>query len=221
MKYELINKYQIKSINNVSYNKKIDGVEYENITTTNPTDELLDSLNVGKYLDESAQIPTINPDFERIERVYIETEDKILLTYEVVNINANVNLESFKKERIELSKKLLNDFFEENPLKSDCHNGVVGYYSVTKDKTDTMLPNFLTYQMELQAGLPTELTWNEKGKSCTVWTVEEYQMLTIQIKQYVKPIIAKQQHLEESIINCTTTDDVENILISYDEFKIF
>jgi len=129
-------------------------------------------------------------------------------------------IEEIKQEKILLSKTMLEDFLKNNPLKSDCHGGVVGYYSVTEEKQSLLANNFLAHTLALQAGVPDIMAWNETEKGCTDWTDEETVTLILQMKTYVKPIIAKQQHLEIEINACETIEELNEIEVTYDEFKI-
>lgn len=86
MKYELIDKYTIKQIKHCVRNMIIDGTTYSNIETSNPTDEILDNLNIGMYLDESALIPEYNSSTHYLKVNYNVINGKIVKGYEVLEI---------------------------------------------------------------------------------------------------------------------------------------
>ena len=71
MKYELINENQVRQIKKICYAKEIDGIVQDNIITTNPSDDLLDSLNIGYYLDETASIPTYDSSTHYLQIYYL------------------------------------------------------------------------------------------------------------------------------------------------------
>jgi len=86
MKYELIDKYRIKQITNCIRSMIVDGNTYPNMETSNPTDEMLDSLNIGMYLDDTAIIPNYNSSTHYIQTKYDIVDGKIVLGYDVLVI---------------------------------------------------------------------------------------------------------------------------------------
>ncbi len=120
-----------------------------------------------------------------------------------------------KAEKIAISNKLLEEYLEAHPLQSNCHGGKIGTYSVTKDKQTLMSMQYTSYMLEKQVTGKAKLTWNESGKSCEEWTEDEFVTLLLQIKAYVYPLVARQQIYEEQITDCTTQDDLDNIVIAY------
>lgn len=124
-------------------------------------------------------------------------------------------LEWAKEQKIALSKKMLATYLETNPIVSTAHGGVKGTYSVTEEKQQLMALNYNTYQIKKAAGLDAELTWNETGQECEVWTEVEYVHLIIEIEAYVKPLVSKQQSFEKQIQEAATLQEVDAIEISY------
>ncbi|MBO5208477.1 MAG: hypothetical protein J6B68_03940 [Lachnospiraceae bacterium] len=124
-------------------------------------------------------------------------------------------LEEVKTGRIMESKMLLADYLEKNPLVSTCHGEKEGIYSVTEEKQTLMMSQYMTYTIEKQIVGGATLTWNETGKSCEVWTEEEFLQLIMEIKAYVYPLVSAQQTLEEQINACTTVEEVNSIIIDY------
>jgi hypothetical protein len=84
MKYELINKYQIKQIKKICHSKEINGVVQDNIITSNPSDDLLDSLNIGYYLDTIINPPTYDSTTHYLKTIYYILENKLIRDYELV-----------------------------------------------------------------------------------------------------------------------------------------
>lgn len=124
--------------------------------------------------------------------------------------------EENKRNKIYLSKELLESFLAENPLVSTAHNGTAGVYSVTKEKQMLMTSQYITYQIEKAANPESVLRWNESGKSCEDWTEQEFLQLVLEIKAYVYPMMSYQQTLEEQIEACTTQEELDAIEIEYD-----
>ena len=81
MRYKLIDKYKILQVINV-----IDSVHG---LITNATDEIIDSHNAGKPLDETATPPEYNIDTQELKTVYIETDSEIIKGYEISDIIPN------------------------------------------------------------------------------------------------------------------------------------
>ena len=129
--------------------------------------------------------------------------------------------EAAKDSKINESKMLLADYLERHPLVSDCHGGVEATYTVTTEKQTLMASNYLTYSLEKQMGVENPvLTWNAAGEECEEWTEEEYVTLVLQVKNYVKPLVALQQSYEVQINACETQEDLDEIVIVYDVYGI-
>lgn len=124
-------------------------------------------------------------------------------------------LEEVKANKIAISKALLARYLEQNPLESVCHGGKLAFYSVTEEKQNLMMSQYMTYQIEKQINPNAVLTWNEKGKSCEAWTEEEFLQLIMEVKAYVYPLVSAQQTLEEQINGCATIEEVKSITIDY------
>lgn len=128
-------------------------------------------------------------------------------------------LQKNKKSKINLSKLMLADFLENNPMHSTTHNGIDGIYSVTSDKQSLMTSQYMTYQIEKTVNPDAKLTWNETGKSCENWTEEEFLRLVLEIKAYVSPLVSYQQHIEERIYSCNSQEELEQIIIDYNNIS--
>lgn len=125
-------------------------------------------------------------------------------------------LEYDKAEKIANSKIALNNYLENNPILSSCHNGVLTKYSVSLDKQTLLTNNYLTYTIAKNAGVDAKLTWNAMGQECDEWAEEEYLQLILEIRDYVKPLVSKQQSYEVQIKACTTQEELDAIFIDYD-----
>ena len=149
-------------------------------------------------------------------------ENKLDVYYENYSFEDSVKeiFESSKNNKIALSKVLLTEFLENNPLFSTCHNKDGEYYSVTSEKQNFMMNQYLTYQVEKAINPNAKITWNASGDSCEEWTEEEFLQLIVEIKNYVQPIVSYQQLLEERIRACTSVEELEAIEISYSQFSM-
>lgn len=149
-------------------------------------------------------------------------ENKLDVYYENYSFEDSIKeiFESTKAEKITLSKALLAEFLENNPLFSICHNKDGEYYSVTSEKQNFMMNQYLTYQVEKAINPNAKITWNASGDSCEEWTEEEFLQLIVEIKNYVQPIVSYQQLLEERIRACTSIEELEAIEINYSQFSM-
>lgn len=123
--------------------------------------------------------------------------------------------QSNKINKISLSKTMLAEYLENNPLHSSAHSDIDGVYSVTSEKQSLMMSQYMTYQIAKSVDPDAKLTWNETGKSCTEWTEEEFLQLILEVKAYVYPLVSRQQQIEEQITNCEIQEELDEIVINY------
>ena len=153
--------------------------------------------------------------------VYVEPEqtpelpDISFEPYEPTPEELEILFRQNKLYKIALSKTMLADYLEKNPLHSSVHNGIDGIYSVTSEKQSLMMSQYMTYQIAKTVDPDVQLTWNETGKSCEEWTEEEFLQLILEIKAYVYPLVSYQQHIEEKIYECSTQEELDEIVIDY------
>lgn len=148
--------------------------------------------------------------------VYIEPEpipdpEPYIPTPEELEVQFRQN----KNNKIAISKTMLAEYLDKNPLHSSAHGGIDGVYSVTSDKQTLMMSQYMTYQIAKSVDPDAKLTWNETGKSCTEWTEEEFLQLILEVKAYVYPLVSHQQQIEEQIANCSTQEELDEIVINY------
>lgn len=127
------------------------------------------------------------------------------------------DLTPLKEEKIKRSKEQLEIFLINHPLYSKAHNQTYDYYTITEDKQSLLTSEFMGYQVLKAAGVETNFTWNAQGKPCEIWTEQEGVQLIGEIRAYVKPLIEYQQKKEILIQNAQTREEIENILIDYEE----
>lgn len=156
-------------------------------------------LNKKDSVDNYEQIVDVNYVFE-------EREDKV--------IDDN-NLAKAKSELIKLSKFNLSEYLENNPLFSTVKYEDGRKYNVTSDKQNLLASNIITYQFAQQQGLDYQLEWNDTGEISEPWSIEELIQLSIEIKNYVSPIVQQQQRMEKAIKGCKTIEELQQIDMSF------
>lgn len=119
---------------------------------------------ISKYYNDENNVlqPAVQIKLKTLDlRAQIEVlESKINPT---VNEDA-MSLDEYKIYRITKSKSDLEDYIAEHPLKSSAHGGIEATYTVTKEKQNWMVQQYLTYQLEKQTDPNAVLTWNESGE---------------------------------------------------------
>lgn len=157
--------------------------------------------------------------FSNDESIYIEPTPTLpnipLEPYEPTPEELETIFQQNKVNKIALSKTMLAEYLENNPLHSSAHGGVEGIYSVTSEKQSLMMSQYMTYQIAKSVDPDAKLTWNETGKSCTEWAEEEFLQLILEVKAYVYPLVSHQQQIEEQITNCESQEELDEIVINY------
>ena len=153
-------------------------------------------------------------------------DDIFLSKYYLIDYNVEVNanelylknpkiekdVDTFKQEKIDISKQLLAEWLETHPfLYSDGK-----YYSCTEEKQALLNGNLASYERATQAGIPYPLKWNSTGDECLDWSYEDLVALSLSIAGYVAPKVSMQQAYELQIKACQSVDEVNEIVISYD-----
>lgn len=156
-------------------------------------------LNKKDNVDNYEQIVDVNYVFE-------EPEDKVI---------DNNNLARAKSELIKLSKFNLSEYLENNPLFSTVKYEDGRMYNVTLDKQNLLASNIITYQFAQQQGLDYQLEWNDTGEISEPWSISELIRLSIEIKNYVSPIVQQQQRIEKAIKGCKTIEELQQIDMTF------
>lgn len=217
---DFINKHVIV----IQFNKSIpDSSEFESgFQILNENNDYVQA----DYSNFTTVYRTYDEDPKRIEfsddgSVYVEPEpipepEPYVPTTEELEAQFRQN----KNNKITLSKKMLAEYLESNPLHSSAHNGVDGVYSVTSEKQSLMMSQYMTYQIAKSVDPDAKLTWNETGKACEEWTEEEFLQLILEVKAYVYPLVSHQQQIEEQITNCTNQEELDEIVINYNPISL-
>ena len=123
------------------------------------------------------------------------------------------NIDGAKAYKIAESKQLLAEWFENNPMLYTDGK----YYSVTAEKQSLLNGNLASYERAKAINVEYPLKWNSTGSECTPWDYTDLLTLSLTIAGYVAPKVSKQQEIELQIKACTTVDELNEIVISYDE----
>lgn len=166
--------------------------------STNPavleiTDEEYNALNINNL-----------GNYVVIDDVIIEKPDESIMLDDI---------EDFRNYKIQQSKKLLAEWLEENPL----HYTDGKLYSVTAEKQSLLNSNLASYERAQAIGVTYDLKWNATEEPCEQWSYTDLLTLSLNIAAYVAPKVSKQQLLEIQIRNCETIEDINAIVIDYDE----
>lgn len=128
------------------------------------------------------------------------------------NKNEVIDLDVFKVDKIEMSKVMLAEWLENNPMLYTDGK----YYSVTAEKQSLLNGNLASYERAKTVNVEYPLKWNSTGSECTPWEYTDLLTLSLTIAGYVAPKVSKQQEIELQIKACKTVDEVNEIVINYD-----
>ena len=129
------------------------------------------------------------------------------------NKNEVIDLDALKADKIEMSKMTLAEWLEDNPMLYTDGK----YYSVTAEKQSLLNGNLASYERAKAINVEYPLKWNSTGSECTPWDYTDLLTLSLTIAGYVAPKVSKQQAIELQIKACTTLDELNEIVINYDE----
>ena len=129
------------------------------------------------------------------------------------NKNEVIDLDALKADKIEMSKMMLAEWLENNPM--TYIDGKM--YSVTSEKQALLNGNLASYERAKTVGVEYPLKWNSTGSECTPWDYTDLLTLSLTIAGYVAPKVSKQQEIELQIKACETVDEINEIVIDYDE----
>ena len=124
-------------------------------------------------------------------------------------------IEAHKTKRIQESKILLAKWLNDNPILYTDGK----YYSVTEEKQALLNGNLASYERATKAGIEYSLKWNSTGEECIEWSYDDLLTLSLSIAAYVAPKVAIQQNIELDIKACETMDEINAVVIDYDEEK--
>ena len=133
-----------------------------------------------------------------------------------VSIGNIETLEEAKARRIEENKMLLEKWQNENALISPLVDGIPKPYEISTQKQLELMQCLALGQLQQQAGMEANLTFNAKGGECIPFTLEELSALSLQMQQFVYPAKHYCASKQSEILSCSTVEEVESVVIDYD-----
>ena len=124
-----------------------------------------------------------------------------------------INIDEVKASKIAESKEKLAEWLEDNPMLYTDGK----YYSVTAEKQSLLNSNLASYERAKAINVEYPLKWNSTGSECVSGDYTDLLALSLTIAGYVAPKVSKQQEIELQIKACTTVDELNEIVINYDE----
>lgn len=124
------------------------------------------------------------------------------------------DIEGAKAYKITESKDKLAEWLASHPM--TYKDGK--QYSVTAEKQSLLNGNLSSYE-RAQGASPSvkyPLRWNATGEECTEWEYEDLVGLSLAIAAYVAPKVAEQQAIEIAINACSTIEELDRVVISYE-----
>ena len=124
------------------------------------------------------------------------------------------DIEGAKAYKIAESKGKLAEWLASHPM--TYKDGK--QYSVTAEKQSLLNGNLSSYE-RAQGASPSvkyPLKWNATGEECTEWEYEDLVGLSLAIAAYVAPKVAEQQAIEIAINACSTIEELNGVVISYE-----
>lgn len=189
--------------------------------------QLIDFKSTQNYICFAFQNDVSIDDFASIDVFKMYSDDDMFLreyTLEDYRLECNgnelyfkdknevVDLDVLKDDKIEMSKTMLAEWLEDNPMLYTDGK----YYSVTAEKQSLLNGNLASYERAKTVGVEYGLKWNSTGSECVSWDYTDLLTLSLTIAGYVAPKVSKQQEIELQIKACTTVDEVNEIVINYD-----
>ena len=122
-------------------------------------------------------------------------------------------LQEAKKSAIAKSKTDLATYLETHPLQWTDGE----YYSITAEKQAQLTSKIMAATMAQTLSQPYTLKWNSTGDVCKEWSLSYLSALAFAIDERVTALVTYQQAKEVEIQACETIQEVQAIVINYDE----
>lgn len=161
--------------------------------------------------DLAEKIKATYPNFDFV----FDGDGNLIDVAEIEPIVTEEEIEAHKTKRIQESKILLAKWLNDNPILYTDGK----YYSVTEEKQALLNGNLASYERAKSIGVEYPLKWNSTGSSCVEWEYNDLLALSLTIAAYVAPKVAIQQNIELDIKACKTIEDIDAVVIDYDEAK--
>lgn len=182
---------------------------YPNTDWIGNADFILDD-NDEKDAELEAKIIELYPNFELVLN---DDGSKIIDVVATEPVVTAEEIEAHKTKRIQESKILLAKWLNDNPILYTDGK----YYSVTEEKQALLNGNLASYERAKSMGIVYDLKWNATEQPCESWSYTDLLTLSLNIAAYVAPKVAMQQNIELDIKACETMDEINAVVINYDE----
>ena len=141
----------------------------------------------------------------------IVIEDGVLM--DILPKEIPVDLDSLKEQKITKSKTDLQTYLAEHPLQWTDGK----YYTITAEKQQQLTSKLLSATFAQQTGTEYDLKWNDTEQVCVPWTLENLTALAFAIDARVTALVTYQQEKERQIRDAETLEELESIMVNYDE----
>ena len=174
---------------------------------------IIEQWSIGGYIPNGIDVLEIPEYIQNSNELNKWCYSKDKGFYENPNYTPPDTLTPFKESKIIESKTVLAEWLANHPM--PYKDGK--YYACTAEKQSLLNSNLASYERAKNAGIEYPLKWNSTGDECVAWEYSDLLTLSLSIAAYVAPKVAMQQSIEVAINNCNTIEEVNEIVIDYDE----
>ena len=174
---------------------------------------IITGWSIGGYIPDGIDVPEIPEYIQNSNELNKWCYFKYKGFYENPNDTPPDTLTPFKESKIIESKTTLAEWLANHPMLYKDGK----YYACTAEKQSLLNGNLASYERAKNAGIEYPLKWNSTGDECVAWEYSDLLTLSLSIAAYVAPKVAMQQSIEVAINNCNTIEEVNEIVINYDE----
>lgn len=154
------------------------------------------SRNKNRTLDDIIEVKLTNLP------VYVPNYEK--------NLAQETNLDEIKKYIILQTKKLLEEFLDNNPLLFEEQ-----YYNVSSSAQGHLASVIKAAESAQELGIAYTPMWNAMGHQREYYSLETLKTLFIEIQKYVLQFIIQQQQMELQILSLKDKEELLNFSIIY------
>lgn len=156
---------------------------------------------------------------EVLDKSYIakEINEEEQLREQLLLLREKEKIEDLKSRMISLSKDNLKKYLENNPLFSKVKHEEGRFYNVTLEQQLLLADTINIHKLAMEKDSSYRSVWNTSGEAFEVWELDELIELSLEIKNYVNPLIFAQQCMELKIKECTDVQSLNLIDISFSE----
>ena len=174
---------------------------------------IITGWSIGGYIPDGIDVPEIPEYIQNSNELNKWCYFKDKGFYENPNYTLPDTLTPFKESKIIESKTALAEWLANHPM--PYKDGK--YYACTAEKQSLLNGNLASYERAKAINVEYPLKWNSTGSECTPWDYTDLLALSLTIAGYVAPKVSKQQAIELQIKACETIEEVNEIVINYDE----